>query len=126
MFTILSTCKGGGYMYCRTNPPHPKQNAKGLYPLHRVVLENKLGRLLAPGEEAHHADEDKSNNAPSNIELKSKSDHAKHHNPVLENFELTCPKCDKKFCIKQHLYRQRVGRNKSKKIFCSRSCGGCV
>lgn len=83
MFQILTTCKGGGYIYCRTDPPHPKQNAKGLYPLHRVIAENKIGRLLLPGEIAHHKDHNKHNNDEDNIEIMLNPDHSKHHRPPL-------------------------------------------
>lgn len=75
LFEITSICKGGGYRYCRTEPKHPKANTKGLYPLHRVRMENKLGRLLEPGEDVHHDDEDKTNDAPENLGV---LDHGKH------------------------------------------------
>jgi hypothetical protein len=42
-------------------------------------MENHLGRNLKRGEEVHHKDENKSNNALSNLELKSHSDHARDH-----------------------------------------------
>ena len=47
---------------------------------HRVVAEEKLGRPLAPGEIAHHVDENKRNNDPSNVDvLPSQGDHARLH-----------------------------------------------
>lgn len=67
LFEILSVCKGGGYRYCRTSPKHPKANSKGLYHLHRVLMENKLGRLLRDDEDVHHKDEDKSNDSIDKI-----------------------------------------------------------
>ncbi len=111
-------------MYCRTIPKHPKANSKGLYPLHRVRMENKLGRLLKEGEDVHHVDEDKKNNAPSNLEVKTKSEHGKEHNKPLPLVKCVCPVCDKKFKITGYALRLRKGRNKSGKIFCSRKCGG--
>jgi hypothetical protein len=81
VFKILSICKGGGYQYCRTDPPHPKRNSKGLYPLHRVVAENKIGRLLESWEHAHHVDGDKFNNSEENLEVLTASEHGKHHKP---------------------------------------------
>jgi HNH endonuclease len=122
MFTIISVCKGGGYKYCRTSPPHPKQNAKGLYPLHRVLLENKLGRLLLDGEEAHHIDEDKNNDSPENLELKTKSEHVRHHHPKKELVTIQC-KCGKSFSLTPHQLRQRKERSKYGP-FCSRQCSG--
>jgi hypothetical protein len=79
MFEIVSICKGGHYRYCRTIPKHPKANAKGLYPLHRVLMENKLGRLLTSEEFVHHIDENKTNDSPDNLELMTRSAHAAHH-----------------------------------------------
>jgi hypothetical protein len=47
---------------------------------HRVVAEQKLGRPLRPGEIVHHDDENKRNNAPSNLDvLPSQADHARLH-----------------------------------------------
>lgn len=123
MYEILSTCKGGGYLYCRTNPIHPKANSKGLYPYHRVLMENKLGRSLVAGEDVHHKDEDKNNNDPDNLEVLKKSDHAKLHAKTIENIKLKCKCCEKDFELKPHAYRLRLNRNKSKDVFCSSSCG---
>jgi hypothetical protein len=47
--------------------------------VHRHIMEQKLGRKLQPEEEVHHKDEDKLNNDPNNLELKTKSDHTSHH-----------------------------------------------
>lgn len=121
-FKILSICKGGGYEYCRTSPPHPRRNSNGLYPLHRVLAENKIGRLLKAGEHVHHIDEDKSNNDPSNLEVMTISEHAKHHASGAELVEIVCPCCNKSFMLKPHQYRLRKARNKSSRLYCSRSC----
>lgn len=120
MFEIVSICNGGGYRYCRTNPPHPKANAKGLYPLHRVLMENHIGRLLRDDEDVHHKDENKSNDDIGNLELLGHSDHAKLHNPEADDVPCTCP-CGKVFFLKPHLLRQRKERAKTA-VCCSRSC----
>ena len=36
---------------------------------HRLVMEEKLGRLLLPSEVVHHKDGNKTNNHPDNLEL---------------------------------------------------------
>ncbi|TXH58321.1 MAG: hypothetical protein E6Q97_02430 [Desulfurellales bacterium] len=46
---------------------------------HILVMETKLGRALLPGEEVHHKDEDKQNNAPDNLELKTSTMHGQLH-----------------------------------------------
>ena len=79
MFKIISTCKGGGYRYCRTKPEHPKRNANGLYPLHRVIMENSIGRSLSSSEHVHHIDGNKNNNNAENLEIKTASEHAAYH-----------------------------------------------
>lgn len=120
-FTILSVCKGGGYRYCRTDPPHPRANAKGLYPLHRVLMENQLGRLLRPGEIVHHRDEDKSNDDPANLDLMMLGSHTSHHRRGVL-VELVCP-CGNRFSLKPHEVRQRRSRKKAGPLTCSRRCG---
>lgn len=47
--------------------------------IHREILEKKLGRKLKKGEVAHHKDDNKRNNYPKNIELKTEQTHGKHH-----------------------------------------------
>jgi hypothetical protein len=125
-FEILSTCKSGGYLYCRTEPPHPKENSNGLYPLHRVIVENYICRLLHPSEDVHHINENKLDNRIENLEVLSKSDHAKKHIKKVDCINLVCPNCTNRFAVQPHVYRLRKKRNKSGVVFCSRSCGGVV
>src|SRR6185437_882323 len=120
-FKILSTCKGGGYKYCRTEPQHPKANSKGLYPLHRVLMENKLGRLLTDEEDVHHKDEDKTNDEVDNLEVLSHSGHARHHRPIANRIECHCP-CGAVFHLYPHQFRLRMKREKGGRIYCSRPC----
>ncbi len=125
MFEILSTCKGGGYLYCRTNPEHPNRNSNGLYPLHRVLASNKIGRLLTPDEDVHHIDGDKTNNSECNIQVMSRSDHARLHanDRAPELSVVTCSFCKNEFTINSLICRRRKNRNKNGNAFCSRSCG---
>ena len=46
---------------------------------HRLVIARSLGRCLEPGEEVHHLDGGKGDNALKNLELLSKSEHAARH-----------------------------------------------
>lgn len=46
---------------------------------HRFLMERWLGRKLTSEEVVHHKDGNKQNNSKDNLELMSKSGHAKHH-----------------------------------------------
>jgi len=46
---------------------------------HRRVMKEKLDRPLKPSEDVHHIDEDKSNNAPSNLEVVDHAEHTREH-----------------------------------------------
>jgi hypothetical protein len=123
LFDIVSICNGGGYRYCRTSPLHPKSNSKGLYPLHRVLMENKIGRLLEDGEVVHHVDGDKSNDDLKNLVLLTNYDHTRLHREECGSLvELICPVCGCGFTVKGNLYRLRTKRNKTG-LTCSRKCG---
>lgn len=117
MFAITSVCKGGGYLYARTSPPHPRRNSKGLYPLHRVVAENKLGRLLLPGEVVHHINGDKNDNADGNLEVMQNDAHSKAHARKAPQVECVCGHCGKAFLMLARTHRRRGPAR-----FCSRAC----
>ena len=64
-------------------PDHPKANKYGYVRTHILVAEQKLGRLLKPGECVHHLDEDKHNNSLDNlIVFKTNADHSAFHKGV--------------------------------------------
>lgn len=48
---------------------------------HRVVAEQTLGRPLAPNEIVHHADGDRLNNDPDNLEVMTQAEHILVHAP---------------------------------------------
>jgi hypothetical protein len=92
---------GDGYMVCQTTPTHPyavkpkDRDCKYIY-VHRVVLENHLGRLLKPGEEVDHKDKDVTHNDPSNLVLRATGEHQREHalngNPFWEKSPKNKPK----------------------------------
>jgi hypothetical protein len=114
-------------VFCRTAPKHPKSNSKGLYPLHRVLVENRLGRLLRSNEVVHHLDGVKDNNTDDNLMVTTHSDHSRRHREQTAplRVEVKCV-CGKSFSLKPHQYRLRLKRNKTGKVYCSRSCGARV
>lgn len=67
-----------GYLYRRT-PGHPNGTTHGCYvAVHRLVMEEKLGRLLLPTEVVDHIDGDIRNNHPDNLRVfQSNAEHLK-------------------------------------------------
>jgi len=65
-----------GYIYQRT-PGHPNAIKHGSYvALHRLVVEEKIGRYLLPTEVVDHIDGDITNNHPDNLRVfESNSQH---------------------------------------------------
>jgi hypothetical protein len=112
----------GDYIYAVVKN-HPNATKYGYVLEHRIVMENKLGRLLGKNEVVHHIDENKRNNDPDNLELKTRSDHTKHHKQGTAKplVNLICPYCKKAFARRRG---QTYLVKKTKNTFCSRSCNG--
>lgn len=121
MFRIVAVLDGPkGYKNCRTDPPHPKRYPNGRYRLHRVVMENKLGRLLRLDEHVHHRDGDRTNNCIENLEIVNPSEHARMHQQV-PKVPCACP-CGRTFELVPCKYRDRIKKSKNNQVFCSHRC----
>ena len=64
-----------------TGSPRNYVKLKGRH-MHRVVIEQVLGRKLLPNEIVHHRDGDKWNNDPSNLVVMTQSEHLTLHNHI--------------------------------------------
>lgn len=67
-----------GYWYV-LRPNHERALKSGYVKRADLVLEAKLGRPLEPGEIAHHKDENRENDSPSNLEPMRVGPHNRHH-----------------------------------------------
>lgn len=118
---ILGTAKKGKYVYAIC-PSHPRRTKNNYVLLHRVLMENKLGRFLLTNEEVHHRDENGKNNSLDNLTVMSRSEHRRLHSTKGRTMvTLTCPSCEKVFTReRKNTYLSKGGLQ----TFCSRSCNG--
>jgi hypothetical protein len=111
----------GGYIEVYM-PSHPRARKNGYIFKHILVMEETLGRLVDPSEEVHHKDENKLNNVPENLEILSKSDHAKKTAQARrEKNMIPCGYCGE-MTYKKPSAVKRKGRGG--RVFCSLSCVG--
>ena len=54
-------------------------NKKGNAKIHRLVMEEHLGRKLKPNEVVHHINEDRTDNRLENLQLMTRGEHSRLH-----------------------------------------------
>lgn len=83
-----------GYWYTHSKN-HPKTwiSSDGIQ-LHRVIMEQHLGRFLTTDETVHHIDGTRTNNDISNLQVVSRAEHAKLHG-IAKKDDNYCSTCNK-------------------------------
>ena len=69
-------CVVSGYLAFTASPANGEHAGKFL---HRIIAEWGMGRRLRSDEAVHHIDKNKQNNEPKNLQVMTKSDHARLH-----------------------------------------------
>lgn len=78
--------------------------------LHRTVWEHVWGRPVPDGHDVHHADHDRSNNQPGNLELLESTRHLSHHSSDPENIARIKSQLDKAREAAANWHRSDTGR----------------
>lgn len=89
--------------------------------VHRIVAEQKLGRLLADAEIVHHRNGNKYDYSPDNLDVLTQSIHASLHRPEPTVLTLDCARCGRQFTRRKGNEPHKKGY---KRAFCSRKCYG--
>jgi hypothetical protein len=118
------TVASNGYLLAWA-PEHPRAH-NGRIGQHILVMEQALGRYLERGEQVHHLDRDKTNNALANLEVLSSAEHARLHAAEqrlrARRVSVTCAACGKAFETKASRATASDPRNRTR--FCSVTCRG--
>jgi hypothetical protein len=92
---------------------------------HRFLMEQHLGRKLEKWEEVHHIDENTKNNSLSNLEVKFKSDHVRHHKTGKRVSEKTRTKLSEINTINPTCVVLTIDQVKEVKRRLAEGCRGC-
>jgi hypothetical protein len=102
--------KENGYVLAKA-PYHPNANSRGYVAIHRLIMENKLGRYLDKRTElVHHIDGDRENNSIDNLKLTTPKEHfmREHYSGRNENGQFVAE--DKMFSdLKYRLFNKDLG-----------------
>ena len=124
MWNIEKVISKGDYNYALVRN-HPNATKNGYVLLHRIIMENHLGRLLNTDEVVHHLNHNKKDNRLENLQILSNKEHSKIHGfeQGIVVCKLKCPQCGRIF-MKQKRQTHLVKKSILNCTFCSRMCNG--
>lgn len=102
---VAKRANGTGCVYLSSNGYYVLQIGKNSWFLHRLIMENHIGRKLRDDELVHHINERKDDNRIENLQIMSKAEHMIEHrkgvflNPNNTHTHKQCPMCKE---IKPH------------------------
>jgi hypothetical protein len=123
MWNIKKIVSKGDYYYAVVTN-HPKRTTNNYVLLHRVLMENHLGRILNDNEVVHHINEQKKDNRIENLEVLDFREHIRFHkfqqgkNMVV----LKCPSCGEEF--EREKRQTHLIKKKNNYTCCSKKCSG--
>lgn len=119
---IKKVVSKGDYLYAVVDD-HPRRTKNNYVLLHRVIIENHLGRILNHDEIVHHKNHDRKDNRIENLEVMTNKEHSKHHAATKgrKYAELKCPNCDNIF---HRELRQTFVQKGGSYTCCSKRCRG--
>ena len=123
LWNIEKVVKKGDYLYAVVKG-HPRATRHGYVLLHRIVMENHLGKLLEGSEVVHHKDGNRKNNSIDNLELMSLSKHSSDHIRSKGKIMvlMKCPTCGEFF--ERRIGISSVTKGRGVLTACSRRCRG--
>ena len=103
---------------------YPGKKYYGIYCYeHQLVYWRTNGRLPGPHEVIHHKDGNKKNNEPTNLVMKTSSDHSRDHaKPPKPPVMIHCAWCNDLVAVRASRYYSNIRLLGQVDFYCGRSC----